>query len=69
MDLDRAWFDLSQGQSVRAITDQNGERIEYTGANSEKLLEAIRKLAPLCPSYKPLALGTNRTPRPLRFWF
>lgn len=36
--------ELLTGQSVRVLVDQNGERIEYTAANREKLALYIQEL-------------------------
>lgn len=65
---DQAWFDLNTSGAVRAVTDQNGERVEYSTANRDGLLAMIRNLQALCPTYKSIALGTC-TARPMRFFF
>jgi tRNA A37 methylthiotransferase MiaB len=41
---EQAYHDLMVGQSVRVLVDQNGERIEYTAANSAKLSAYIQSL-------------------------
>lgn len=49
---EKAYLDLQTGGGVRAFNDQNGERIEYSAANSSKLLQTIngiRSMLGLCP--------------------
>lgn len=65
---DQAWFDLNTSGAVRAVTDQNGERIEYSTANRDGLLSMINTLQSLCPTYRSIALAHRKT-RPLRFLF
>lgn len=65
---DQAWFDLNTSGSVRAITDQNGERIEYNASNRQGLLSYMQTLQSQCHTYKALALGQCQA-RPLRFFF
>lgn len=65
---DQAWFDLSSGASVRAVTDQNGERVEYSTANRAGLLAMIQTLQSQCTTYRSVALGQCQS-RPLRFLF
>jgi hypothetical protein len=71
MAADAAYLALVQGGGIRAVTDQNGERIEYTMANSDNLLGLIRNLQTLCPAYQALALGRESfcRARPMRFLF
>jgi hypothetical protein len=70
MAADQAWTELNQGAAVRAVTDQNGERIEYTMANRAGLLAMIQNLQTMCPTYRALALGNPRhARRPLGFLF
>lgn len=59
MEADAAYHSLSIGGGVRAVTDENGERIEYTMANRANLLAYIRTLAPQCPTYQPTALNLS----------
>jgi len=66
--MDRAYFDLAQGGAVREVQDQNGERVVFTSANRANLLAMIARLAPLCPSYTPLATAGMAT-RPMKFLF
>jgi hypothetical protein len=44
VEAERALHDLIIGQSARVVVDQNGERIEYTAANSHKLRTYIDEL-------------------------
>ena len=62
---DAAWTALNTGQSVRAVTDQNGERIEFSTANRAGLLAYIVSLQARCTDYQSIALGNF--PRPLGF--
>lgn len=39
-----AYHQLMLGQSARVVVDQNGERVEYTPANSTKLAAYITEL-------------------------
>ena len=41
---EQAYHDLMIGQSARVFVDQNGERVEYTSANSVKLAQYIELL-------------------------
>lgn len=67
-DADDAWTALNTGASVRAVTDQNGERIEFNTANRAGLLSYIRTLQGQCADYQARALGPCAA-RPLRFMF
>jgi hypothetical protein len=49
------------GQAARVFVDQNGERIEYTSANSTRLSAYIAELKRL--------LGLNTTSGPMNIWF
>ena len=40
-DLEQAQFDLAIGGNVRTFVDQNGERIEYSAANSGQITKLI----------------------------
>ncbi len=44
VEAEAAHHDLIMGRGVRAFTDQNGERVEYTQANPTKLLAYIGEL-------------------------
>lgn len=65
---DQAWFDLNTSGTVRAVTDQNGERIEYSTANRSGLLAMIQTLQTQCSDYRSIALGPCQA-RPMRFLF
>lgn len=65
---DQAWFDLNTSGAVRSVTDQNGEKIEYSTANRAGLLTMIQTLQAQCPTYKSIALGGCQA-RPLKFLF
>lgn len=67
-EADQAWFDLNTSGVVRAVTDQNGERIEYSTANRAGLLAMIQSLQSQCATYKSIALGPCQS-RPIRFLF
>lgn len=49
------------GQSARVFVDQNGERIEYTAANADRLQAYIANLK--------LQLGKLKIAGPMRVWF
>lgn len=66
---DQAYHDLLLGAKIRSVSDENGESISFTQANADALLNYIRQLAPLCPSYIPTALAAGAIRRPLRFLF
>jgi hypothetical protein len=58
------------GAQVRSVTDQNGESIAYTMANSTALLNLIRTIAAVPGiGYQPISLGQWRNRRPLAFFF
>lgn len=46
-DAKASYHKLLTGNSVRVLVDQNGERIEYTAANREKLAMYIQELEAL----------------------
>lgn len=49
---EKSYNELMIGGGVRVYVDQNGERIEYSSANSTKLLQYInglRNMLGLCP--------------------
>ena len=43
-EAEAAYHDLLRGQSVRALVDQNGERIEYNRADLPRLAAYIESL-------------------------
>lgn len=64
---DAAWIALNTGGSIRAVTDQNGERVEFSTANRSGLLSLIRTLQPQCDTYTSIALSAVN--RPMRYLF
>lgn len=40
----RAYHDLMTGRSARVVVDQNGERVEYTSINADRLKAYIDEL-------------------------
>jgi hypothetical protein len=52
-----AYHALMTGTSARVVLDQNGERVEFTAANAQKLygyiMEMERQLNPLLPGQAP----------------
>lgn len=66
--LDRAviaYDELLTGKAVKRYIDQNGEQVEYTAANADRLALYIRELRELLNP----ALACRSAPRPLRFLF
>lgn len=56
--------DLVSGNKARVIVDQNGERVEFTSANLQRLYSLIQEVAAcLEPGQKP------RANRPMGFYF
>lgn len=56
--------DLVSGNKARVIVDQNGERVEFTSANLQRLYQLIQEVsACLEPSAK------TRPNRPMGFYF
>lgn len=68
-EADAAWAALSTGASIRAVTDQDGSRVEFSTANRAGLLAYISTLQSQCSTYQALALGGGMVARPLRFMF
>lgn len=60
-----AYHQLTIGQSARVVVDQNGERVEFTAANSAKLASYITSLR---MQLAPTACGVN-TLAPAQFFF
>lgn len=46
-EAEAALHDLTLGNSVRVLVDQNGERIEYTAASRGKLAQYVAELRKL----------------------
>lgn len=67
-EADAAWHALNIGANVRAVTDENGERIEFNSSTRQGLLTYIRTLQPQCLTYTALALGADST-RGTKFLF
>jgi len=56
--------DLISGNKARVIVDQNGERVEFTAANAQRLYALIQEVAAcLSPGTAP------RANRPMGFYF
>lgn len=66
LEAERAYHQLMLGQSVKVFVDQNGERVEYTTANRDALLNYINALRSKITSG---ACSTPTQNRPLRFTF
>jgi gpW len=49
-----AYHALMTGKSARVVVDQNGERVEFTAINAERLLAYIETLKLTSPSRGPL---------------
>lgn len=60
-----AYDALMTGKSVKRFVDQNGETVEYTAANADRLASYIESLKQLLDCNRARA----RAPRPLRFLF
>ena len=60
-----ARHDLIMGNKPRVFVDQNGERVEFTATNLDRLDKYIRELEALV---NPLTARANR-PRPIGFTF
>lgn len=52
-EAEAAYHDLLLGRSVRVFVDQNGERIEYSGANKGALYSYIQTLKHQLGLWKP----------------
>lgn len=59
-DAETAYHNLVTGKSARVIVDQNGERVEYTQANSSRLASYIEDLK--------RQLGQADSGSPMRVW-
>lgn len=58
-----AYHKLMTGTSARVFVDQNGERVEYTSANSDRLRAYIVGLE------KMLGINSHLTSAPMRVFF
>lgn len=64
---DLAYSQIRFGGAVRAVQDQNGERIEYTSANAASLLAYMKVLQAQCTDYTALALAGAQ--KPMKYFF
>lgn len=55
---------LVSGNKARVIVDQNGERVEFTAANAQRLYALIQEMAACLESG-----STPRPNRPMGFYF
>jgi hypothetical protein len=55
-----AYHILMMGQQAKVFVDQNGERIEYTASNSNRLSAYISYLERMC--------GVNAGSGPMKVW-
>jgi len=62
-DARASYHDLLTGKSPRVVVDQNGERVEFTAANSQKLYLYIQQLE------RELSLSPTRVTGPAGFLF
>lgn len=58
-DAEAKYHKLTTGQMARVIVDQNGERVEFIGANADRLLAYINTLK---------AQLTRAATGPMRVW-
>ena len=65
VEAESAYHDLLLGKGVRAFTDQNGERVEYSAANPARLLAYIADLK----SQIAAAAGFGAVTGPMRSFF
>lgn len=65
---DEAYARLMTIGAVRVAVDQNGQRVEYSTANADKLLMYMETLQCQCHSYKAVALRV-RVSGPTRYYF
>lgn len=62
-DARNSYHALLTGKSPRVVVDQNGERVEFTAANSQKLYLYIQQLE------RELSVAPNRVVGPAGFLF
>lgn len=67
-EADAAYHALTTGASIRSVTDENGEKLEFNAANRLGLLNYIRSLQPFCSDYQATSLVAVMTV-PVRFLF
>lgn len=63
--LEKAYDDLISGRAVKRFVDQNGEQVEYTAANADKLLAFIQGLRAMVDC----SFARRYKPRPFGFIF
>lgn len=61
-----AYHELMMGNKPRVVVDQNGERVEFVAANSQKLYAYIQSIQGQLDALTTTAAPTNA---PLRFLF
>lgn len=59
-EAEAALHSLNLGTQARVIVDQNGERVEFSGANAARLRAYIEELK--------IALGKKTVVGPMNFW-
>ncbi len=64
--LESRYEAIITGTSPRVVVDQNGERVEFSQANSQKLYAYIQDLKSQLPAGDP---GQPKFIKPLRFYF
>lgn len=63
--LEGQYDDILSGRAIKRFVDQNGEQIEYTAANAEKLLAFINSLKAMIDG----CFARRYRPRPIGFVF
>jgi hypothetical protein len=62
----QAYHSLMTGTSARVVLDQNGERVEFTAANAQKLYSYIMELE---RQLNPVQAGATPPNAPATFFF
>ena len=63
--LEAAYDDIMAGKAIKRFVDQNGEQVEYTTANADKLLAYINSLRAMIDCQ----FARRYKPRPVGFLF
>lgn len=63
--LEAAYDELISGQAIKKFVDQNGEQVEYSVANSSKLLDLINQLKAMIDC----SFRRRYQPKPIGFVF
>lgn len=63
--LEAQYDDIMSGKAVKRFVDQNGESVEYTAANTSKLLAYIQELR----AQLDCSFARRYRPRPMGFVF